>query len=216
MADSISTNFLEAPILKTLATCSILSIMFSVMGCRQQVEKTVVKSDSNQGSGNVSGTSNELDGTWKQACRADLDSKGVVKNFNTTEVTHSGTKVSGITTVYLDSECKNKALSVAITGVMDSGKVLTQPQGAKNYDLTASEMQLTIFSPEYLDGYNGKNGGSAVCGGGWSIGQKRIILKDTCGESDETFKDSFAKNYGIYSNSRPKLVLPFDKGFRTF
>jgi hypothetical protein len=45
------TNFLEAPILKTLVTCSLLLGMVSVLACRPQAEKTTVKSESDQGKG---------------------------------------------------------------------------------------------------------------------------------------------------------------------
>jgi len=50
-------------------------------------------------------------------------SKDFPNFLNTTEFTHSGAKLSGITTFYLDSECKNKAISIAISGLKDSGKI---------------------------------------------------------------------------------------------
>ncbi len=94
--------------------------------------------------------------------------------------------------------------------MMDSGKTLTQPAGAKNFDMTVSEMQITIFNSKILDAYNGKSGGSAVCGGGWTLGKSRKILKATCGADDETFKDSFEKFYDIYKIEGDSLYSGFN------
>jgi hypothetical protein len=180
------------------------------MACRQSTDSTIVKSNSNPGSANVSEAENELNGTWKQSCGGDLDSSGAVKNFNTTEATYSDSKVNGKSTIYLDSECKDKALLMELTGVMDSGKILMQPAGAKNFDVTVSEMQITIFNSKTLDAYNGKSGGSAVCGGGWTLGKNRKILKATCGADDETFKNSFEKLYDIYKIEGDSLYTGFN------
>ena len=130
--------------LKSLITGSILCSFFSVMAWRKSTDSTIVKSNSNPGSANVSEAENELNGTWKQSCGGDLDSSGAVKNFNTTEATYSDSKVNGKSTIYLDDECKDKALLMVLTGVMDSGKILMQPAGAKNFDVTVSEIQITI------------------------------------------------------------------------
>jgi hypothetical protein len=65
------------------------------MACRQSTDSTIVKSNSDPESANVSETEDELNGTWKQSCGGDLNSSGAVKSFNMTESTYSGSKVTG-------------------------------------------------------------------------------------------------------------------------
>ncbi len=189
--------------MKTQSTCSIFLVMFSVMACRIQVEKSADKSEAKQGSGNVTGTSNELDGTWRITCTAELDSKGVAQSFKSFDMTFSGTKATKNLDAFSDRECKNKIISMRITGTMESGKILTSPQGAKSFDFTPVEYEVTHFAAEAVNtaNYIGE------CGGGWVLGKKRIISKDTCSKNDEAFKDSFLKTYDIYKIQDGSLYM---------
>ncbi len=203
---------MEAPILKTLATCSLLLGMVSAYACQPQAEKTTVKSESDQDSADASGASNELDGTWKQSCGPGFDKDGKVKEYNTSELTYSGKSVNNITKIYSDNECKYIELSFEVTGSHESGKVLGAPQGAKSSDLKLIKMQIALYSAEAVNGYNDKQGGTAVCGGGWVIGQWRTISKSTCQNFDELYGAQFASTYYDIYKIQDGLLYDGDTG----
>ncbi len=194
--------------MKTLATCTLLLGMVSALACRPQAEKTAVKSESDQDSVNVFEASNELDGTWKQSCGPDFDKDGKVKEYNTSELTYSGKSVNNITKIYSDNECKYLELSFEVTGSHESGKVLGAPQGAKSSDFKLIKMQIALYSAEAVNGYNDKQGGTAVCGGGWVKGQLRTISKATCSNFDEMYgAQFFTTYYDIYKIQDGLLYL---------
>lgn len=143
----------------------------------------------------------DLSGTWIQACTPDGDG-GSQKGSGT----YSGGTSTFVAQMYSDDSCATQAMTLTLVATYTGGAALSSPADAKELNVTPTKMIVNLKTDEMVSAFNGDQGGTATCGGGFAKDTDKELTATSCADSAD-FKSNFDPQYTIYKIDGSKLYF---------